>query len=106
MIPAEETSGRILVEWLPSKYRTQLHLNHVDGKLILRLKKPSIGGYYYSYAFPLVDQIADTVLSPPTFSVGNRVHIDPEITIEECKTKQSDIGLSYSNNEMEQVYSI
>ena len=108
--PKEEISGKdFVVEWLASKERTRFQRGSTGGKLVLRLKAAGMAGYYNPCALPIaVDSqisVAKSVPCQPTFSIGDRVPIDPKITVAELKKKQEDFGGYIDEmNEVSAVY--
>jgi len=101
--PREEINGRIVVEWHPNMERIRYQRTDGDGKVVLRLKEPGIGGFYEPDAFPIADSPPVPLLNKdesselsPVFSVGDRVQVDPAITIEEFGSKQKEVGGSIS----------
>lgn len=92
----EDASDAILVEWPESK-KTIRYKRFVDGKPSLCVQELSIGGNYHPNALPLlvIPMVTQTPILPPAFVVGDRVRIDPDLDIEEFKTKQKNIGGYY-----------
>ena len=95
--PKEEISGKdFVVEWLGSKERTRFQRGNTGGKLILRIKAAGMAGYYNPCALPIAFDIPISVVkSAPcqqTFSIGDRVQIDPAITPKELEMKQKGFG--------------
>lgn len=86
--PKEEISGKILVEWHPSKERTRHQRSNSDGRSVLKLKEPGISGYYHPEALAAVEVDIADVNPRPAFSVGDRVQIDPTLKKDDISRKQ------------------
>lgn len=91
--PKEEISGKcVVVEWLPSKEHIRVQRINPEGKMDLRVRDPGIAGHYNPCAFPIVVHVTTLFPKPlafqSTFTVGDRVQIDPKFTVEELKIKQ------------------
>ncbi len=94
--PKEEMSGKyFVVEWLPTKERTRFQRGSTGGK-ILRLQDAGMAGYYNPFALPvpvyIPISVAKSAPCQPTFFIGDQVQINPTITSEELKEKQTNFG--------------
>ena len=94
--PKDEVSGKILIEWHPSKERTRHQRSSSDGHSDLKLKEPGISGYYYPEALAAVEADVADVNPRSAFSVGDRVQIDPSLKKKDIRRMQVDHG-GYAN---------
>lgn len=90
--PKDEISGRILVEWLPTKERTRHERSSFVEDMILCLKEPGFLGFYHPGAFSILDFPKNIENARPAFYFGDRVQIDPALKLTELRKRQTDHG--------------
>lgn len=91
--PKEEVSGKVLVEWEPSKERSRHKRSDYSGKdSTLRLKEAGISGLYHSGAFPIYEVVIPNESPLPEFNLGDRVQIDPKIRRDDFLKMQAEHG--------------
>lgn len=86
MIPDDNMDANLVaIEWTTSKKREKYERCHGE-EAVFVVEEQGIGGYFHSGALPVFDVPYDS--SSPRFSVGDRVVINPDYTIQMKEAEQ------------------